>query len=293
MAESTILLTEIRAMRSDFNAKIETSQKEIQGTMEKLTNELSTKIDKMETDMNEFKSRLERFEKTVEELQKKEATSTRDPWAAAAAAHKSKRPRAESFDNNDRAQEESNLKSMIKLSGPKNNLSREDRKQAAVEAIKFVNSIIPFKEIRTYGRYGTESVVVFENPINADSFYKEATKQGQDHPTFRGDTLYWNKYKTGWKYEKHKATSKLARAFHEIYTKVDSMDGAGPKIESDKNKGEIYFNTETVAKVFVNEEFDEPRITFDKVRCEQLEVDVEAIRGKFKSLVAQAKARYG
>ena len=82
-------------MRSDFNAKIETSQKEIQGTMEKLTNELSTKIDKMETDMNEFKSRLERFEKTVEELQKKEATSTRDPWAAAAAAHKSKRPRAE------------------------------------------------------------------------------------------------------------------------------------------------------------------------------------------------------
>ena len=181
---------------------------------------------------------------------------------------------------------------MIKLSGHKNNLSRDDRKQAAEETIKFVGSVMPYKEIRTYGRYGTESVIVFDNPINVDSFHKEATKQGKEHPKFRGDTLYWNKYKTGLKFVKHKATSKLARACHEIYTKADGMDDAGPKIESDKNKGEIYFNTVTIARVFVYEDFDEPRVSFDKAKCEQLNVDVEAIRAKFKVLITQAKDRF-
>lgn len=72
MAQTDVLLAEIRAMRGEFSAKIDRSQKEIQGTMQFLTNELSTKIEKMETDMNEFKSRLERFEQTVAEIQKKE-----------------------------------------------------------------------------------------------------------------------------------------------------------------------------------------------------------------------------
>ena len=85
MAQTDVLLAEIRAMRGEFNAKIDSSQKEIQGTMQMLTNELSTKIEKMETDINEFKSRLEGFEQTVAEIQKKETASMRDPWADAAA----------------------------------------------------------------------------------------------------------------------------------------------------------------------------------------------------------------
>ena len=134
--------------------------------------------------------------------------------------------------------------------------------------------------------------VSYLNQLNADSFHKDATKQGKGHPQFQGDTLYWNKYKIGVKYEKHKATSKLARAFHEIYTKADAMEDSGPKIESDKNKGEVYFNTQTVAKVFINEEFGEPRLSFEKAKCEQLNIDTEPIKTRFRSLLAQGKERY-
>ena len=74
-----------------------------------------------------------------------------------------------------------------------------------------------------------------------------------------------------------------------------SADGNAecPKIESDKNKGEIYFNTETVARVFVNEEFEEPKVTFNKRRCNELNIDTESLKTKFQQLVAQARDRYG
>ena len=185
-------------------------------------------------------------------------------------------------DNSGNNEEQDNMKSMIKLSGHKGNLSREERVAAAEQAVESVLSVIEHKEIRTYWRYGTESVIVFDNPIAADAFFKDAAKKGQDHPVYEVDTLL--------KQIHGKATSKLARVFHEMYTKEDALNC--PKIESDKGRGEIYFNTETVARIFINDEFEEPKITFNKRRCSELSIDAEALKAKFQQLIAHSRDRY-
>ena len=183
MGDSAILLAEIKALRADFNTKIDTSQREIKDSIKALTQELSGKIDSMESEMNGFRSRLERFEKTVEELQVKKEKSFVDGMRAPGAPT-SKRLRAQYVDNSGNSEEEHNVKCMLKLSGHKKNLSRDARVSAAEAAIANVESTLKHKEIRTYGRYGTESVIVFDNPVSADAFFKDATKKGRDHPVF-------------------------------------------------------------------------------------------------------------
>ena len=79
---------------------------------------------------------------------------------------------------------------------------RSTSKSLMISNYKTAASTVPYREIRPYGRHGMESVIVFANPLNSDSLYE--------------DRLYWNKFKIGARSVKHKATSKLAIAFHEI-----------------------------------------------------------------------------
>ena len=254
--------------------RLEEGQKSLRQEFADSMTKIEKRFEKDEAEIHELHTKLAHLTSVVEGLQ-----GTR--WGMEDANMEDDAPRRKRGRSADPDRSKKKAAQMIWLSGYKNNLSRDDRKDDIVKHYKAIMGTQEFPkdvEVRVYGKYGRESNLFFASSEEATFFFRKATQTSDAHPMFGDVKLYWGRCKEGRALARHIGTSKAFRAFHDC--------GAAGKLENDKGKGEIYINTITVAKIILDDA-EKPQMRFcDADIAENMKINQEAIKSTFAKLLS-------
>ena len=191
-----------------------------------------------------------------------------------------------------RNQKEMLMEAQVKMCGFGENLTREERIKIANDVNKQLldgdHPIVTIpKSITAFRPFGREAVYQFETKALADGFLNEVNKQGRTIPKFKERQLFFVPTRIGDDFEKEKAVMKAVKALR-IVLEIDPSDK--DSIKGDRGRGSIWYNNSEVFKVFMEQ--GKPILKADTAECKRAGIVVDAVKGKFNSLLTEAATRF-